>query len=69
MAVAVTKFTRVFKYNGATFPDPDPNMSAEEVKDLLSAAHPDLTNAELSEPVVNGNKLTYSFVRQVGTKG
>jgi PRTRC genetic system protein C len=66
---------RVFVYDGRDFGDPDPNLSAEEVKQQMSSFFPELSNAEItqserdseSEP---GTKDTvYEFQRRVGTKG
>lgn len=69
MAVKVVSLARVFKFNGATFKDPDPKMTPLEVRDLLSAIHPDLTTAEVSEPSMENGRLVYQFVTAVRTKG
>ena len=43
MALTVTKMTRVFQFNGIRLPDPNPEMSVDNVKALYSAQYPELT--------------------------
>lgn len=67
--------SRVFVYDGREFPDPDPNLSAEEVRTSMSNFFPELANAEIKESERDsetepGQKETvYEFRRRVGTKG
>jgi len=67
--------SRVFVYDGRDFPDPDPNLSPDEVRASLSSFFPELANAEVTESERDsesepGQKETvYEFRRRVGTKG
>ena len=60
---------RSFTYNGVKLPDPDPRMSAEEVKSLYSHQYPELATAAITGPEASADHLVYSFVRAIGTKG
>ena len=59
---------RIFVYDGREFPDPDPNLSVDEVKRMMTDFFPELQNAEVKEPKREEDTL-YEFVRRVGTKG
>lgn len=71
MTIALQQVARAFTFNGVNLPDPGPDFSPEEIKDIYSAQYPDLITALISPPVVNadGTTATYDFVRSVGTKG
>jgi len=60
---------RSFTYNGLRLPDPDPRMTPEKVRMLYSNQYPELATAAISGPEPSGEKLQYSFVRAIGTKG
>lgn len=60
---------REFNYNGAKLVDPAPSMTIAQVRDFFSATYPEIVNAEIEGPVVNGSRSTYTFRRAVGTKG
>lgn len=59
---------RVFVYDGREFPDPDPNLSPDEVKQMMTDFFPELANAEVREHKRDEDTL-YELVRRVGTKG
>ena len=59
---------RIFVYDGREFPDPDPNLSVDEVKRMMTDFFPELQNAEVKEAKRDEDTL-YEFVRRVGTKG
>ncbi len=59
---------RIFVYDGREFPDPDPNLSVEDVKKTMSDFFPELANAEVRESK-RGEDTLHEFVRRVGTKG
>ena len=61
--------SRSISYNGVKLPDPDPRMTAEEVKSLYSHQYPELATAALTGPEASGEHLQCSFVRAIGTKG
>lgn len=68
----VISVEREFKFskNGTpvTLPDPDPDMSLEEVLNFYSGQYPELTTATLEEHKIEGNKATYRVKTTVGTK-
>ncbi len=59
---------RIFIYDGREFPDPDPNMTPEEVRKLMTDFFPELSNAEIKESTKDDDTLV-EFTRKVGTKG
>jgi PRTRC genetic system protein C len=60
---------REFHYNGIRIPDPGPELSVEQVRDLLSPNYPEIATASLSGPEATGTALRYTFSRAIGTKG
>ena len=66
---------RVFVYDDREFPDPDPNLSVDEVRASMANFFPELSNAETKESQRDsktepGQKDTViEFKRRVGTKG
>lgn len=69
MAIEAQQLTRKFSFNGADLPDPGPAFSPEEVKDLYSNQYPDLSTAIINPPSIKDDVATYTFSRNVGTKG
>lgn len=69
MALQITELKREFLFDGKTLPDPNPGMTPEEIRKFYSGSHPELTNASLSGPKVEGDKARYSFSTEIGTKG
>ena len=59
---------RIFIADQREFPDPDPNMTVEQVKQMLADFLPELATAEVREEV-KGDDTLYHLVRRVGTKG
>ncbi len=59
---------RVFVYDGREFPDPDPKMSVDEVRQFQTTFYPELANAETKHSK-RGDDDIYEFTRRVGTKG
>jgi PRTRC genetic system protein C len=64
-----TAFPREFVFNGSRFPDPDPRMSIEQVRDLLTPSYPEIATATMTGPEDTGTSLRYSFSRAIGSKG
>jgi len=66
---------RVFVYDDREFPDPDPNLSADDVKASMSNFFPELANAETtgserdSESEPGQKEKVFEFRKRVGTKG
>ena len=59
---------RVFVYDGREFPDPDANLSPDEVRQMMTDFFPELANAEVKE-TTRGEDTLYELVRKVGVKG
>lgn len=59
---------RIFIYDGRDFPDPDPSLSVEEVKTMMTDFFPELANAEVKQSTREEDAVI-EFVRRVGTKG
>lgn len=64
-----TQLTREFSYNGVRLADPSSAFSLEQVRDFYSATYPEILNADIEGPAVQGNQQVYTFRRAVGTKG
>ena len=60
---------RKFTYNGMELPDPSPELSAQQVRDIYSATYPDLATASITGPEKVGDDQVFKFSRAVGTKG
>ena len=60
---------REFIVNGSRIPDPDPRMSIDHVRDLLTPSYPEIATATLAGPEDTGTSLRYSFSRAIGSKG
>ncbi len=59
---------RIFVYDDREFPDPDPEMSVEQVKAVLADFYGEIANASVKE-VQRGDDTIFEFQRRVGTKG
>ena len=59
---------RIFVYDDREFPDPDPQMSVEQVKAVLSDFYGEVANASVKE-TQRGQDTIFEFQRRVGTKG
>jgi PRTRC genetic system protein C len=60
---------RVFVYNGQEYPDPDPALTAEQVRRELARFVPELTNADVREERRADGTAQFTFSRRLGTKG
>jgi PRTRC genetic system protein C len=60
---------REFQYNGIRIPDPGPELTVEQIRDLLTPQYPELATALVSGPEATGSVLRYTFSRAIGTKG
>lgn len=69
MTIEIQTLVRTFSFNGVNLPDPGPDFSPAEVKDVYVNMYPDLSTAVLQEPEITGDRAVYKFVRNVGTKG
>ena len=60
---------RPFAFLGLKLPDPNPKLTAEEVRSFYSAQYPDLATASITGPEAVDDKLVFRFERAIGTKG
>jgi PRTRC genetic system protein C len=64
-----TKATRrVFVYDNREFPDPDPSLSIDEVRQQMVEFFSELTNAD-QRSELRGDTQVITFSRRIGTKG
>jgi PRTRC genetic system protein C len=68
-SVTVKALHREFFYNGTRIPDPAPNLTVEQVRELLTPSHPEIATATLVGPEDTGGALRYTFSRAIGSKG
>jgi len=61
--------SREFYYQGSRIPDPNPKMSVDQVRELLTPAYPEIATDTLTGPEDTGTALRYSFARAIGSKG
>jgi PRTRC genetic system protein C len=59
---------RIFVVDGREFPDPDPNLSPDDVRKMWTDFFPELVNAEIREHK-RGEDTLVELVKRVGTKG
>ena len=73
MSLTVTPLERVFKFKNGNeemvLPDPNPEMSADEVMDFYSATYTELTTATVNGPEIENDRVVYHFKTTIGTKG
>ena len=60
---------REFYFNGVRIPDPGPELSVDQVRDLLAPRFPEIATAEVQGPEDIGSALRYKFTRAIGEKG
>jgi PRTRC genetic system protein C len=60
---------REFYYNGDRIPDPGPELTVDQVRDLLTPNYPEIATATVSGPEDTGSVLRYTFSRAIGSKG
>lgn len=65
----VDALERIFTYNGAVLPDPNPDFTIEQVRDMYVTTYPELATAATEGPEATSRGLEYKFVRAVGAKG
>jgi PRTRC genetic system protein C len=64
-----SSLAREFVFNGSRIPDPDPQMTIEQIRDLLTPSYPEIATATMTGPEDTGTSLRYSFSRAIGSKG
>ena len=68
-SLTATPLHREFFYNGTRIPDPAPNLTVEQVRELLTPTFPEIATATLTGPEDTGTALRYTFSRAIGSKG
>lgn len=74
MALQVTHLQRTFKLDkgkgkSVELSDPNIEMSPQEVMKFYSGSHPELTNAIIEGPKVEGDKAAYTISTKAGKLG
>lgn len=68
-----TNLERVFlldeKGQKLALPDPSASFSPEAVLNFYANTYPILTTATIQGPVIENDRVQYTFVSQMGTKG
>lgn len=59
---------RIFIVDQREFPDPDPTLTVEQVREMMASFYPELANATHTERQRDEDTV-YEFQRRVGTKG
>ena len=59
---------RIFIYEGKEYPDPDPTLKPDEVRQKWTEFFPELANSSVEEKK-RGKDTIYTFRKRVGTKG
>lgn len=68
MSINVEKMERVFKYNGRTFPDPNPLMEPEQLRGVFAIEYPEIASAGI-DVEIRKNKQVITFQKVLGAKG
>jgi PRTRC genetic system protein C len=68
-AIKAAVLPREFYYQGSRIPDPNPQMSVDEVRELLTPSYPEIATATVTGPEDTGTALRYTFARAIGSKG
>jgi len=63
------EFTIEQKSGKVSLPDPDPNMTPDQVMQFYSNTYPELVTSSCQGPVYKNNGMTFTFKSTVGTKG
>ena len=59
---------RVFIVDGTTYPDPGPEVTPDQFKQMMAAFLPELATAEMIQET-QGEDTIYRFKKRVGVKG
>jgi len=70
MPASILTLTRIFRSSGQDLPDPNPELSPEEVLRHYARSYPRLLGAKIIDPIIEGDRHVYEF-RQAsfGAKG
>jgi PRTRC genetic system protein C len=67
--ITVQVIKREFRFNGKRLPDPNPKLNPEGVRGVYQAQFPELVNAILEGPILEGGVQLYRFATRVGKNG
>ena len=59
---------RKFVVDGTEYPDPDPEVTPDQFKQMMVGFLPELATAEMTEEK-QGDDIIYRFKKRVGVKG
>jgi PRTRC genetic system protein C len=69
MTVRIERLERLFVFNGVKLPDPNPDFTVEQVRDMYVNTYPELATAAVEGPTPVNGSMQYTFVRAIGAKG
>jgi PRTRC genetic system protein C len=69
MAMTIERLERLFVFNGVKLPDPNPDFTVEQVRDMYVNTYPELATAAVEGPTPMNGAMEYTFVRAIGAKG
>jgi len=69
MAMTIERLERLFVFNGVKLPDPNPDFTVEQVRDMYVNTYPELATAAVEGPTPVNGAMQYAFVRAIGAKG
>lgn len=67
--MAKKTLSRIFKHGSIVLPDPNPSLSASEVRDSYASTYPELATALIKGPDYGEGTETYTFKEAIGAKG
>ena len=59
---------RIFIVDGTTYPDPGPEVTLDQFKQMMATFLPELATAEMTQET-QGEDTIYRFKKRVGVKG
>jgi PRTRC genetic system protein C len=69
MAIRIERLERLFLFNGVKLPDPNPDFTVEQVRDMYVNTYPELATAAVEGPTPVNGSMQYTFTRAIGAKG
>jgi PRTRC genetic system protein C len=69
MAMTIERLERLFVFNGVKLPDPNPDFTVEQVRNMYVNTYPELATAAGEGPTPVNGAMQYTFVRAIGAKG
>lgn len=66
---AVARVVRIFRYGAQQWLDPNPDLTPEQVRDLLAEEVPELTTAAIRLETTEGAKEVWTLEKSTGRRG